>query len=70
MRYVVTCYLREGQTVTFYAYGGTIFDVERTFKETLQTASPLNDFVELSDGWKIPISTILAYRIDEVTPLF
>ncbi|STO07230.1 MULTISPECIES: hypothetical protein [Exiguobacterium] len=68
MRFIVTCYLREGKTVTFYAYGSSQFDVERTFKETLLAASPLNDFVELSEGWNIPVGSILAYRVDEVKP--
>ncbi|MFC4682443.1 MULTISPECIES: hypothetical protein [unclassified Exiguobacterium] len=40
------------------------------FERTLNEASPLNDYVELSDGKKVKVGSILAYRIDEVQPLF
>jgi hypothetical protein len=51
-------------------YGGSIHEASSTFEKTLKVASPLNDFVNLSDGKQVKVGSILAYRIDEVKPLF
>ncbi|MCT4777069.1 MULTISPECIES: hypothetical protein [Exiguobacterium] len=70
MRYVVTCFLEKNELCSFVIYGGTIHEAAFTFEKTLKVASPLNDFVELSDGKQVKVGSILAYRIDEVKPLF
>lgn len=70
MRFVVTCYLEKMDPFSFIVFGCSKHEAIHTFERTLQTASPLNDFVELSDGQKVKVGSILAYRIDEEKPLF
>ena len=70
MRYVVTCFLEKNELCSFIMYGGSIHEASSTFEKTLKVASPLNDFVNLSDGKQVKVGSILAYRIDEVKPLF
>lgn len=70
MRYVVTCYLEKEDPCSFIVYGASIHEASFMFEKTLKDASPLNDYVELSDGKQAKVGSILAYRIDEVKPLF
>ncbi|WP_404284473.1 hypothetical protein [Exiguobacterium aurantiacum] len=70
MRYIVTCFLEKEEPCVFTVYGESKQDAAFMFERTLNEASPLNDYVELSDGKKVKVGSILAYRIDEVQPLF
>ncbi|TCI48286.1 MULTISPECIES: hypothetical protein [Exiguobacterium] len=70
MRFVVTCFIEKKEPFSFIIYGSSRHQAERTFNQTLQLANPLNDFIEASDGQKIRIGSILAYRIDDINPLF
>lgn len=70
MRYVVTCFLEKEEPCSFIVYGGSKHEAAFTFEKTLKEASPLNDYVELSDGKQVKVGSILAYRIDDIPPLF
>lgn len=70
MRYIVTCFLEEEKSRSFVIYGGSKHEAVLTFEKMLKDASPLNDYVNLSDGEQIKVGAILAYRIDDVQPPF
>ncbi|WP_404284455.1 hypothetical protein [Exiguobacterium aurantiacum] len=70
MRYVVTCFLENNGACSFKLEGDSIQDVSRAFEKTLREAKIPHDFVELHNGKRVKISSILAYRIDEMTRVF
>lgn len=70
MRYVVTCFLENNGACSFKLEGDSIQEVSHTFEKTLQKANLPNDFVELHNGKRVKISSILAYRIDEMSRVF
>lgn len=70
MRFIVMCFLDQEQTCEFIVYGSSEYDTYRTFEQTLQSLNSLTGQITLSDGESIPVSRILAYRIDPIKPLF
>lgn len=70
MRFIVTCFLERNQTCEFIVYGSSEYDVYQTFEQTLQSLNSLTGQVSLSNGEMIPVSRILAYRVDPIKPLF
>lgn len=70
MRFIVTYFLEQEQTCEFIVYGSSDYDAYRTFEQTLQSLNSLTGQITLSDGEAIPISRILAYRINPIKPLF
>ncbi|WP_214816627.1 hypothetical protein [Exiguobacterium sp. s59] len=70
MRFIVTCFLDKEQTCEFIVYGSSEYDAYRTFEQTLQSLNSLSGQIVLSDGEAIPVSRILAYRVDSIKPLF
>lgn len=70
MRFIVTCFLDQKQTCEFIVYGSSEYDAYKTFEQTLQPLNSLTGQISLSDGEMIPVSRILAYRVDPIKPLF
>ncbi|WP_074036075.1 MULTISPECIES: hypothetical protein [unclassified Exiguobacterium] len=70
MRFIVTCFLDQKQTCEFIVYGSSEYDAYQTFEQTLQSLNSLTGQISLSDGEMIPVSRILAYRVDPIKPLF
>lgn len=70
MRYVVTCFLENNGACSFKLEGDSIQDVSRAFEKTLREAKIPHDFVELRNGKRVKISSILAYRVDEMSRVF
>lgn len=70
MRYVVTCFLENNGACSFKLEGDSIQEVSRAFEKRLQEAHLPNDFIELRNGKRVKISSILAYRIDEMSRSF
>lgn len=70
MRYVVTCYLTGQQECEFIVYGSTKYEAIQTFEQTLKQANPFQGHIDLSDGRKIEVKSLLAFRVDAVQPLF
>ncbi|WP_214759741.1 hypothetical protein [Exiguobacterium sp. s129] len=70
MRFIVTCFLDQKQTCEFIVYGSSEHDAYQTFEQTLQSLNSLTGQISLSDGEMIPVSRILAYRVDPIKPLF
>ncbi|WP_214784584.1 hypothetical protein [Exiguobacterium sp. s183] len=70
MRFIVTCFLDQKQTCEFIVYGSSEYDAYKTFEQTLQSLNSLTGQISLSDGEMIPVSRILAYRVDPIKPLF
>lgn len=70
MRYVVTCFLENNGACSFKLEGDSIQDVSHAFEKTLREAKIPHDFVELRNGKRVKISSILAYRIDEMSRVF
>lgn len=70
MRFIVTCFLDQEQTCEFIVYGSSEYDAYQTFKQTLLSLNSLTGEISLSDGEMIPVSRILAYRVDPIKPLF
>ncbi len=70
MRFIVTCFLDREQTCEFLVYGSSDYDAYKTFERTLQSLNSLTGQITLSDEETIPVSRILAYRIDPIKPLF
>ncbi|WP_214825899.1 hypothetical protein [Exiguobacterium algae] len=70
MRYVVTCFLVEQEECEFIVYGSSKYDAIQTFEQTLKMKNPMKDHIDLSDGRKIEMKSILAFRVDPVKPLF
>ncbi|MGE6490433.1 hypothetical protein ACQKD4_01900 [Exiguobacterium sp. NPDC077395] len=70
MRFIVTCFLDQEQTCEFIVYGSSEYDAYRTFEQTLQSLNSLTGQITLSDGEAIPVSRILAYRVNPIKPLF
>ncbi|WP_214744431.1 hypothetical protein [Exiguobacterium sp. s189] len=70
MRFIVTCFLDKEQTCEFIVYGSSEYDAYRTFEQTIQSLNSLSGQITLSDGEAIPVTRILAYRVDPIKPLF
>lgn len=70
MRFIVTCFLDREQTCEFLVYGSSDYDAYKIFERTLQSLNSLTGQITLSDEETIPVSRILAYRIDPIEPLF
>ncbi|WP_337874108.1 hypothetical protein [Exiguobacterium sp.] len=70
MQFIVTCFLEQEQTCEFIVYGSSEYDAFQTFERTLHSLNPLSGQITLSDGEAIPVTRILAYRVDPIKPLF
>ena len=70
MQFIVTCFLEQDQSREFIVYGSSEYDAYKTFERTLQSLHSLSGQITLSDDESIPVSRILAYRVDPIKPLF
>lgn len=70
MQFIVTCFLEQDQSCEFIVYGSSEYDAYKTFERTLQSLNSLTGQITLSGGESIPVSRILAYRVDPIKPLF
>ncbi len=48
---------RERDPCSFIVYGASIHEASFMFEKTLKDASPLNDYVELSDGKQVKVGS-------------
>ncbi|MCT4785107.1 hypothetical protein ACFQO8_01795 [Exiguobacterium aestuarii] len=70
MQFIVTCFLEQDQSCEFIVYGSSEYNAHKTFERTLQSLHPMTGEITLSDGESLPVSQILAYRVDPIKPLF
>ncbi len=70
MCFTVTCYLPNQQLISFELQGDTSEAVTSKFERMLLEASNNGGSLRIGDTHSLNPNTILAYRIDELKPLF
>lgn len=70
MEYRIVCYLHENVSTSFSMYGHSLSHVTELFEQSIREYTTLRNGLILSDGTRIDINQIIAYRIKPATLTF
>lgn len=70
MEYRIVCYLHENVSTSFSMYGRSLSHVTELFEQSIREYTTLRNGLILSDGTRIDINQMIAYRIKPATLTF